>query len=239
MSFTGLERSRVLSGTGFFQQEEAPCTYIKIHEDLDVSLGVFIIKPGFKIPLHNHPKMHGLLKVVHGQVDISVYTKTNLTEATEIPPFLRDRTHLIDQGFVFPTTKEKLKSITSGNEAVILSPGNLTTFFIFDKKTCQTTTHGFLLLSELKNYHEIRNVGDGHAAFFDILAPPYLMRGDEESLHIEEEELRECHFFSEINHFNNNIHSDDKSFVWLRRVKSPDDYFCDTEAYLGPQIHSE
>ena len=135
LSFTGLERSRVLSGTGFFQQEEAPCTYIKIHEDLDVSLGVFIIKPGFKIPLHNHPKMHGLLKVVHGQVDISVYTKTNLTEATEIPPFLRDRTHLIDQGFVFPTTKEKLKSITSGNEAVILSPGNLTTFFfIFGKK---------------------------------------------------------------------------------------------------------
>ena len=134
MSCTGLERSRVLSGTGFFHQEEAPCTYIKIHEDLDVSLGVFIIKPGFKIPLHNHPKMHGLLKVVHGQVDISVYTKTNLTEATEIPPFLRDRTHLIDQGFVFPTTKEKLKSITSENEAVILSPGNLTTFY-FAKHT--------------------------------------------------------------------------------------------------------
>ena len=96
-----------------------------------------------------------------------------------------------------------------------------------------------LILSELKNYHEIRNVGDGHAAFFDILAPPYLMRGDEESLNLEEEELRECHFFSEINHFNNNIHPDDKPFVWLRRVKSPDDYYCDTELYLGPQIHSE
>ena len=96
-----------------------------------------------------------------------------------------------------------------------------------------------LILSDLKNYHEIRNVGDGHAAFFDILAPPYLMRGDEESLNLEEEELRECHFFSEINHFNNNIHPDDKPFVWLRRVKSPDDYYCDTELYLGPQIHSE
>ena len=110
--------------TGIFQQDEAPCTYIKIHEDLDVSLGVFIIKPGFKIPLHNHPKMHGLLKVVHGKVDISVYTKTTIHDPSEIPPFLKDRTHLIDQGFVFPTTKEVLKSVTSEHEAVILSPGN-------------------------------------------------------------------------------------------------------------------
>ena len=130
-TYSGLERSRVLTtgSTGIFQQDEAPCTYIKIHEDLDVSLGVFIIKPGFKIPLHNHPKMHGLLKVVHGKVDISVYTKTTIHDPSEIPPFLKDRTHLIDQGFVFPTTKEVLKSVTSEHEAVILSPGNFPKFF--------------------------------------------------------------------------------------------------------------
>ena len=68
--------------------------------------------------------MHGLLKVVHGKVDISVYTKTTIHDPSEIPPFLKDRTHLIDQGFVFPTTKEVLKSVTSEHEAVILSPGN-------------------------------------------------------------------------------------------------------------------
>ena len=55
----------------------------------------------------------------------------------------------------------------------------------------------------------------------------------------ENEDLRECFFFAELNFgmTNNNIHSEDKSnLVWIRRVKSPDDYYCDTEHYLGPKI---
>ena len=192
--------------------DEAPCTYIKIHEDYDVSLGIFIVKPGFKIPLHNHPKMHGLLKVVHGKVDISVYSKTNIPSPSDIPPYLHDKTHLIHEGFVLPTTKELLKSVTNEHEAVVLTP-------------------------EMHNYHEIRSVGEGHAAFFDILAPPYLMRSEDNEEEIDDEEFRECHFFAELNHLNNNIHSEnDKSVTWIRRVRSPDDYFCDTEPYFGPSI---
>ena len=56
----GLEVSQAIKSTG---PNIAPVTYIKIHEDQDVSIGIFVVKEGQKIPLHNHPKMHGLLKV--------------------------------------------------------------------------------------------------------------------------------------------------------------------------------
>ena len=114
--------------------------------------------------------------------------------------------------------------------------------------------------SDDNNYHEICTVGEGHAAFFDILAPPYHTEVHEDEI----EDLRECHFFSEISlPPNNNIlilsNTDQNNSrqqpipipnnqkrppphsvtpVWLRRVKSPEDYFCDTEPYLGPIIHA-
>ena len=56
----GLDASPALKSRELTQ---APVTYIKIHEDHDVSIGIFVVKGGQKIPLHNHPKMHGLLKV--------------------------------------------------------------------------------------------------------------------------------------------------------------------------------
>ena len=59
----GLERSKVLQNRPSLCPDAAPVTYIKIHEDQDVSIGIFVIKAGSRIPLHNHPNMHGLLKV--------------------------------------------------------------------------------------------------------------------------------------------------------------------------------
>jgi len=216
-SDVGLDKSRVLrsSTTPSFS---APVTYIKIHEDQDVSIGMFVVKGGQKIPLHNHPKMHGLLKVVYGNVDISVYSKLkpHQIEQLDIPQVLKDKSHLIDQGFVFPSFRETFKSISDEHNALVLTPDD-------------------------NNYHEICTVGEGHAAFFDILAPPYHSEYEDG-----DEDLRECHFFSEISlpPNNNNIlfESNHKrpphSFTWLRRVQSPEDYFCDTEPYLGPRIHT-
>ena len=43
--------------------EGAPVTYVQLYEDKDVTIGVFILKRGTKIPLHDHPDMHGILKV--------------------------------------------------------------------------------------------------------------------------------------------------------------------------------
>ena len=108
----------------------------------------------------------------------------------------------------------------------------------------------YLIFTDEKNFHEILTVGDKPAAFFDILAPPY-------HTETEEDEIRECYFFSELNvgSSNNNIHSD-SPIMWLRRIKCPNDYVsladillftkvstystffqdCDSEPYLGPAI---
>ena len=63
----GLDKSRMLKSTP--PNLAAPVTYIKIHEDQDVSIGIFVVKGGQKIPLHNHPKMHGLLKVCRKAIE--------------------------------------------------------------------------------------------------------------------------------------------------------------------------
>ena len=38
----------------------APVSYIKILESKYFTLGVFILKNGVSIPLHDHPGMHGI-----------------------------------------------------------------------------------------------------------------------------------------------------------------------------------
>ena len=146
----GLDKSPILSQnpgqnqakSGPNQASETPVTYIKIHEGKDVSIGIFLVKAGSRIPLHNHPKMYGLLKVLHGKVDVSIYTKTQKSQEN-IPQILVDKKHFIDQGFVFPTKKELLKSVTDEHEALVLTPGK-------QKSEC------VLCLTFMKNAPKIR-----------------------------------------------------------------------------------
>lgn len=67
-------------------ENKAPMTYIGIlHNDI-LNMGIFILKPNMKLPLHNHPHMYGLLKVVAGTVNIksfSIKTENIITMDTE------------------------------------------------------------------------------------------------------------------------------------------------------------
>ncbi|KAK4875194.1 hypothetical protein RN001_011616 [Aquatica leii] len=53
---------------------KAPVTYIDIFEDRNVSMGIFILKPGMRLPLHDHPEMYGLIKVLTGTVKITNFS---------------------------------------------------------------------------------------------------------------------------------------------------------------------
>lgn len=57
----------------------APCAFVRLFENQNFNLSIFSIRPGSRLPLHNHPKMHGILKVITGKIVIKNFDliKTN------------------------------------------------------------------------------------------------------------------------------------------------------------------
>lgn len=53
---------------------KAPMTYIGIFKNDILNMGIFILKHDMKLPLHNHPNMYGLLKVIAGTVKIKSFS---------------------------------------------------------------------------------------------------------------------------------------------------------------------
>uniref|UniRef100_G3PAW4 2-aminoethanethiol (cysteamine) dioxygenase b n=1 Tax=Gasterosteus aculeatus TaxID=69293 RepID=G3PAW4_GASAC len=58
-----------------YQHAGPPVTYMHICETDQFSMGVFLLKSGASIPLHDHPGMHGMLKVMYGKVRISCFDR--------------------------------------------------------------------------------------------------------------------------------------------------------------------
>ena len=124
--------------------EDAPVTYVHLWEDSVFTIGVFVLKKGVTLPLHDHPSMTGLIKVISGTASIRSFTERNdliVPEEVlkELRPWQRRGVKVVDQ---LPT-----KELNTESDACILTPTE-------------------------SNYHEISSVG-GPAAFLDILAPPY------------------------------------------------------------------
>lgn len=45
------------------KMQTAPMCVINVFENEDITIAIFILKEGITLPLHDHPKMYGLLKV--------------------------------------------------------------------------------------------------------------------------------------------------------------------------------
>ena len=50
-------------------------TYIPVAENKHISMGIFVIREGQNIPLHDHPHMHGIIKCLEGKLKITSFTK--------------------------------------------------------------------------------------------------------------------------------------------------------------------
>lgn len=121
-----------------------PVTYMHICETNAFSMGVFLLKSGASIPLHDHPGMHGMLKVMYGKVRISCFDRLDKPTATSSntpfsPPF--------QKGALRRSVLRSTGEYTEESEPCMLSPDRY-------------------------NLHQIDAV-DGPTAFLDILAPPY------------------------------------------------------------------
>lgn len=52
------------------EKQDAPMGVINIYENNDITIAVFLLKHGVTLPMHDHPGMHGLLKV-NNQIKIT------------------------------------------------------------------------------------------------------------------------------------------------------------------------
>ncbi|CAH1154361.1 unnamed protein product [Phaedon cochleariae] len=130
--------------------ERAPVTFIDIYEDSNLTMNIFILKPDGQLPLHNHPEMYGLIKVISGKIKITSYSlNTARTMELERRSFKDAIVPPIDFRRRKIVTAELISSeiVDSNSKPCLLDPGN-------------------------RNIHEIQSI-DGPAAFLDILAPPY------------------------------------------------------------------
>nr|CAD7406479.1 unnamed protein product [Timema cristinae] len=126
------------------QTVKPPVTYVEIYEDDTVTIGIFILRPGARLPLHDHPHMHGILKVISGRLKLQSYTLRNRSQSIGEKKSLLSRV-LRPKSLVAEKHPEVIVDETSG--ACVLTPVE-------------------------KNLHEIHSI-DGPAAFLDILSPPY------------------------------------------------------------------
>uniref|UniRef100_A0AAY4ABU6 2-aminoethanethiol dioxygenase n=1 Tax=Denticeps clupeoides TaxID=299321 RepID=A0AAY4ABU6_9TELE len=125
-----------------------PVTYMHICQTDAFSMGVFLLRRGASIPLHDHPGMDGILKVLYGKVNIRSFDKLDRPADGECDG-------LFDPPLAPGAHKDALWRST------LRSTGE------FSEES------GPCVLTPLQdNLHQIRAVG-GPAAFLDILAPPY------------------------------------------------------------------
>jgi cysteamine dioxygenase len=90
----------------------APVSYVGIFENKCVTVGVFVLKDGARIPIHDHQGMFGILKALYGNLSIRSYTPLKTTNVnTEVG--LRN---------VLSAQKHPSKVITEKDDAVCLEP---------------------------------------------------------------------------------------------------------------------
>lgn len=100
------------------------------------------------MPLHDHPNMIGILKVISGKLKVSSYCCYSIIKWLTIYFQIQSYTRI-------PNSDDGEILVTS-NPPLILDQSSPASFL--DEKSC--------------NYHEITAL-DGPAAFFDVLSPPY------------------------------------------------------------------
>ena len=129
------------------QKRDPSVTYMHVYENDVFTIGIFILKRGAAIPLHDHPGMTGIVKVLYGKIRVRSYDLLESNEDAE----KNDNVSQFDPSL----TASQIK------RAVLQS----TTEYSVDTAPC-------VLTPTKNNLHQVDAV-DGPVAILDILAPPY------------------------------------------------------------------
>ena len=204
----------------------APVLYVHIMENEIFSLGIFVLRPGSRIPLHDHPNMFGLVKVIYGNVRCRSFTRVLGTKPMSSFTPLLPRLSKWQINDLIATTPHQDMVIEPKSEAMLLSPSE-------------------------GNFHELFTVGNEGAAFVDILAPPYDHFLGQRECHFYQEISIPRPISPQSNGYqpatsvvnestDNNIGAKgderNQQYVYLIETHQPKDYWCDSTEYRGPRV---
>ncbi len=188
-------------------QLTAPVVYMHIAENEIFSMGMFILRPGSRIPLHDHPGMFGVIRVMQGSMRCRSFTPLCASPTNSNAPLpAQNRWRL--------STAPDL-TVAEPHSDKLLGPG--------DVQPC-------LLTPRLGNLHELTAV-EGTVVFLDILAPPYDHDlGTRECVFYREIDMPHEETAGR------NVEQPSSPRVYLTETNQPRDYWCETVPYHGPAI---
>ncbi|XP_058478016.1 2-aminoethanethiol (cysteamine) dioxygenase a [Solea solea] len=191
--------------------QNPPVTYMHICETEVFSMGVFLLRSGASIPLHDHPDMNGMLKVLYGKVNVHCFDKLeNHLTVNSVTPHFDPPLDPLQMASVWRSIRRSVEEYTENSGPCLLTP--------------------------LKdNLHRVDAVG-GPAAFLDILAPPY-NQDDGRDCHyykiLQTVAERETDGKSGEEQGEEKEKEDE---AWLLEVPQPEDFWCGGEPYPGPAV---
>uniref|UniRef100_A0A1A7WB08 2-aminoethanethiol (Cysteamine) dioxygenase a n=2 Tax=Iconisemion striatum TaxID=60296 RepID=A0A1A7WB08_9TELE len=187
--------------------QNPPVTYMHICETEVFSMGVFLLRSGASIPLHDHPGMNGMLKVLYGKVSVRCLDKL-------------ENDHPVPKHFDPPLTPLQMASVW---RSVLRSVAEY------------SENSGPCLLTPVRdNLHQI-NAVDGPAAFLDILAPPYNPNNGRDCHYYRVmQHVGKGESHAEANREQQEKEKEDEA--WLLEIPQPENFWCGGEPYPGPAV---
>ena len=140
------------SRSTFFSPSKPTAAVVQIQQNSLVTIGAFILGADQKIPLHDHPGMYGLIKCIHGRLQIKSYTALEPSGEPIVVPreIVRKLPSRSMYENLIPCKFEQCIQVSSSASDAI----------------CQVTP-------DFGNIHEVCAIDGKSAAFVDVISPPY------------------------------------------------------------------
>lgn len=214
----------------------APVAYVHITENEIFSMGIFILRPGSRIPLHDHPGMYGVLRVIYGSLRCRSFSRLQQSSKPVV--------HSSFSNWQFSDV-----IMARPYQDVVLTPESPTQ----------------ILGPVDGNLHEITPI-NGSAVFLDILAPPYdhdlgtrecrfykeinMPHPNHRPLSVRPEQAHQSPLnntdsedalseeFDSSDTTSSIVDEDERRepIIYLVETNQPKDYWCESAEYLGPSV---